>query len=487
MPRKSLDTMQIRVLILTLQRFLLFVSENVMKSKRFPRILMMLALVVTFFLIGVGSVQAQNIKPVPLPDPGIPGFKFPTNKYRIRKWIKNNNQTEINKHAWGIWTALTQETDQTYDGQNLRVFETWLTPKDILAGKGNRKTPRPLGRFRQLTHGDSDTGGEETVLGFVKYNPAAARHIIDYNLLSKSTLDAMLQKGDKKIPRFSKTAISLKPVFQPIAQGDLVEERYYQMAAWPGPGKPLPGKARPFPSTDWDQCVWIDIKNEGKGKGSVDKDCDASSIPPDTIYNVSDLIHFTLTAKEANLLNNPSNGQKPKHPYAEGDFSILQGMHVTSKEIPRWTWETFWWTPNPDKPHFPSSSAIAQDRPDQLQGAARNYAVASAYSMKYPPQPKTGGKNEGNSVYAYNPWLEAGFSSSNLPDSESGTYNGNPVPNNVGIQTNCMSCHSQANYQTVATANAPNYTGDRYVDLNSSQFDGTLQVDFLWSIPGNAK
>ena len=122
-----------------------------------------------------------------------------------------------------------------------------------------------------------------------------------------------------------------------------------------------------------------------------------------------------------------------------------------------------------------------------MKGAARNYAHAPAYSMKNPPQPKTGGQNVGNSVYSYNPWLEAGFSKFVLPDSEPGTYNGNPVPNNVGIQTNCMGCHANANYTPAGIPTAPSYTGDRYIDLDDPKFKGTLQVDFLWSIPGNAR
>jgi len=65
---------------------------------------------------------------------------------------------------------------------------------------------------------------------------------------------------------------------------------------------------------------------------------------------------------------------------------------------------------------------------------------------------------------------------------------GKPVktPNDVGAQTNCMSCHGQANWNPNNVANAPDYTGDRYIDMNSPQFKGTLKVDFLWSIPGNA-
>ena len=130
------------------------------------------------------------------------------------------------------------ETDQWFVGQKLRVFETWFTPGDIKSG--SISTPRPLQTPRQLTHGVAATGGEETVLGFVKYDPTASAHIVDYNLLSKESLNVMLNSGASKIPDFPLTAISLKPVFQPIEQKDLVDGRYYKMAALPGP----PGETR---------------------------------------------------------------------------------------------------------------------------------------------------------------------------------------------------------------------------------------------------
>ena len=285
-----------------------------------------------------------------------------------------------------------------------------------------------------------------------------------------------------------------------------MDGRYYQLAAWPGPpGNEPPGPSVPFPSSAWGQCVWVDLQNGGQGKGDVDKQCDpkGGSRTPQTTYNVNGFINFVLSDDEAKLMTaqnlaqweqavekaKQTSKQTPPKPnaLAKGDHAILLAMHVTSREIKRWTWQTFWWEPNPDQPHFPSSPAIAKDRPAQLKGAPRNYAHAPAYSMEYPPQPNTGGKHVGNSIYAYNPWLEAGFSPTVLPDSLPGTYHGKPVKNNVGIMTNCMSCHGSANYNPNNLQTAPNDTGDRYVDLDDPRFKGTLKVDFLWSIPGNAK
>jgi nitrate reductase cytochrome c-type subunit len=64
---------------------------------------------------------------------------------------------------------------------------------------------------------------------------------------------------------------------------------------------------------------------------------------------------------------------------------------------------------------------------------------------------------------------------------------GQPASNNTGVASNCMSCHARANYNPNRVAGAPQYSGDRYVDLADPQFAGTLQLDFLWSLPSNAQ
>ena len=72
-------------------------------------------------------------------DPGIP---IPESEATILNWIKaSSNPTDaamaaeasrkIALHGWGIWTSLTAETNQVYQGQKIRVFETWLTPEDL--------------------------------------------------------------------------------------------------------------------------------------------------------------------------------------------------------------------------------------------------------------------------------------------------------------------------------------------------------------------
>jgi len=441
---------------------------------------------------GKSNVIVSSFKPVPLPDPKIPGYTYPVAADTITAWTKSpKGQIEIQKHAWGIWTALTLNSGETYQGQPLRVFETWETPDDIMTASSQAlmnkpRVPNVLTPFHQLNHAGllKTMQGKETVLGFVKYDPIAAAHIRANNLFSIAALNKMLAANETSIPAFPAPSLSLKPVFQTLKSKSLVQARYFQLSVWPGP----PKTPVPFPSSDWKTCVWIDTQDTGTEKlsGGVDNKCaaDGSSRTAANTYGLKNFIHFKVDAANAELLNKSTENFKG---IAAGDYSVLVAMHVGSREITEWTWQSFWWTPAPDLPPAPSSAAIAKLRPAALQGAPRHYAHCAAYQTLSPPQPETGGKNVGESVYCYNPYLEAGFGPSDLPDSIPGKYKGQTVANNVGVQTNCMSCHAAANFNPKNLTTAPNYSGDRYLGLNDPRFKGTLQVDFLWSIPGNAK
>jgi hypothetical protein len=450
-----------------------------------------------------GPATDPGFKPVPLPDPKIPGFVFPEKETAIVEWTEKNDQHAISKHGWGIWTALTSPSGEKFDGTDLLVFETWYTPQDLLNSQlTNQKTlekllrdPLPLRGLRQLripnkANGIPGTHGGNTVTGFVKFDPTGAQFIVDQNLFSKAALSTLVTSGKTDIPNFPISAISLKPVFQPLDQSKLVGGRYYMLPAWPGP----PAQPQSFPSSEWKQCIWVDIQDAGPGKGTgkVDTVCksDGSSRSDDTTYGLGRFIYFQLSATQAQTVNAVREAiHAINAPIAvKGNYAILLGMHVTSREITRWTWQTFWWSPNPDEPPLPSSKAIAADRPAQLTGAPRNYSMAIGYSMKNPPQPNSGGMNVGDSVYVYNPWLEAGFGPDDLPASEPGTSNGKAVLNNVGVQTNCMSCHDQASYSsTTPDLGSSLYTGNQYIDLKGPQFKNNLRTDFSWSIPDSAR
>ena len=451
---------------------------------------------------GAGAVTA-----VPLPDPQVPGFHFPESEATVVTWVRQLNSSaadsadafrNINLHGWGLWTALTMETSQVDVGERLRVFETWYTPQEIdgqpkAAGLASANAiaaaPRrraPMRNFVQFEHGLeprdrellAQTGGSETVFGYVKFDPTAADHVMKQKLLSTSVLNQLMMGGAQQIPVFPATALTLKSAFQIITAKTLVNGRYYRLNVWSGP----PATPQAWAPYMWPGVVWIDVRGGGSGSGQIDTEAstDGGLRTDQTTYPVSSMINHRISPLEAAQFNQFQPGSDVK----AGDYAVLVAMHVAGREIARWTWQTFWWTPTPGDPQLPSSQAIAALRPDQLTGAARNYAMSLAYDMTTPGQPNVGGQNAGTAIYVYNPYLEARFNTGNLPDSLPGDDpNGQPAANNVGVTCNCMSCHIRANYNPNNLATAPRYSGARYTDLNDPQFAGTLQVDLLWSLP----
>jgi hypothetical protein len=369
-------------------------------------------------------------------------------------------------------------------------------------GAGRVRLPRRLTVPPQFQHGAAAkalftaAGQPGAVRVDVKYDPTASDFILDNSLFSAVQLTAYLNTDHKTaVPVFPNTAISLKPTYRTLKP--LVDNRYFMLKVWPGPPSLVFNQtsklweSKAFPDSQWGQCVWIDIQGSGNTGAGVDKTCDAkgSSRTSASTYGVDQFIHFQMTQADADQANEAGPGGAT--PVSAGDYTVLVGIHATSREITRWTWQTFWWVNAPDKPAAPSSPSIASYRPTQLSGAARHYAQCTGYDEEAPPQPNSGGSNTGDTVYCYNPYLEAPFSPPVLPDSQPGEtlVNGKTVKtaNNVGVQTNCMSCHEQANFNPNNVVSPPQYTGARYIDLNGPTFNGVLKVDFLWSIPGNAK
>jgi hypothetical protein len=458
------------------------------------------------FAAGGGAITA-----VPLPDPQVPGFHFPESEATILTWVHEvgtgapgaaTASANIYTHGWGLWTALTMQTSQVDNGDRLRVFETWYTPQEIAEQPGGTvpapsappsasgRQRAPLQNFVQFEHGlePGDRGlmaqapGSETVFGYVKFDPTATDHVVKQQLFSLAALNQMLMGGAQQISVFPATALTLKSAFEVITSKTLVDGRYFRLSVWSGP----PSTPQAWGPDLWPGVVWIDVEGGGSGSGQIDTEAstDGGSRTDQTTYPVSSMINHRLTALEASQFNLAQPGAGA----AAGDYAVLVAMHVAGREIARWTWQTFWWTPTPDSPQLPSSEAIAALRPTQLTGAPHNYAMALGYDMTTPGQPNTGGQNAGEAVYAYNPYLEARFGPANLPDSEAGNDpNGQPAANNVGVNCNCMSCHIRANYNPNNLATAPRYSGARYTDLNDPQFEGTLQVDLLWSLPEIAK
>jgi len=451
------------------------------------------------------ALSSVGIYPVELPNPHIAGYQFP-DTLRIPQWVQQQDSAAIYQHGWGVWTALTSATNQVYNNDTLLVYQTWHTKADadslmqveVPAGQMlNALARRPGGPKRildfprqhlrdahlltQLQKGAASK--PDTVLEQVSYNPNAATSLITGKLFWASKLKK-LATHETDLGNFSTSAVAVKAMYE-IVPGPKRSTGLFKMKVWSGtPSGPVDSGG--YGTEKWPNSIYVDIDAHTGAKQP------AAALPL-PVYHLKDFIYYTLSSAEANALNQTHN--TPAHAQA-GDYAILVGMHITTNEIANWTWQTMWWMPNPNVAVKPSSAGVVAARPSQLKGAARHYAMAIAYQMVAPATTPPMGTYQGQQfyqaapVYAFNPYLEAPFSTATFggPAGYGYLLNNNVlVINSVGIQTNCMSCHAQASYQYT-----PGYVPDAYIELDSTKaayktlFKGALRTDFLWSIPDMA-
>lgn len=439
-------------------------------------------------------------------------FSFPKSEITINDWVYNEKPDEIYKHGWGLWAGITSFVGET-DGTQVRAFETWSTISNMLyqiennigtSGTSNTadikmksmshskdsmklelSTPRQFrnmdkikGNLKNAIQPMTEEDGDTNIFVSVAYNPPAARHAITNKLFLQSTLNDFLKRGYTEIPNFPVNAITIKPVYKVISMAN-TKDGIYTIPGWPGP--PTPPKA--FSEQDWDHCVYVNVTGSGKGGNSIDAGC--QNRDDSNTFFLNNFIHQKIDSENANYLT-----QQLGIKVADGDYAVLIGMHVTTRETKRWTWQTFWWSASPDSPQLPSTSDIAQYRSGStLDASAQHYAMSVAYQMVSPAQPITGGQSIGSSVYGYNPHLEAGFG----PDSFQilVPVNGKQI-NNYGVETNCMTCHNLASYNpkwdyTNGDNREKPYGSDYYMSIDDPTFDQTLRLDFAWSILGGLK
>lgn len=472
------------------------------------------------------ATTSVGITAEPMPATLTSGQEYPTPAATINKWVKNSiviNNLEANEdiitHGWDLWDALTTYTKQKNNDQTLRRFETWYTPADIQSAMRSQTLNsdyklEDLDRFHtghlEVPHQNSHGVNVESsdVIGFVKCDPSSANHIFQNELYYFEALKAMIVKGEiANIPAFPASSVLIKPVFYPLTKVDTLGSDKYSLPSWPGYTGQVPMSsviAKGFGPGSWNN----DIKITTTEATNADK----------KVFSINDFIHFKLNKEQAANIVNVIDGGKAK----EGDYAVLVAMHVNTRENRRWTWQTFWWSENATSPQSPSSSLIASLQPKGLEKAAQHYAMAAAYSMVNPSQPNTGGSNAQTktepvkeSIYAYNPYLEAGFGAATFdvaPTNANNTggndtirkyypegyqnvgavrisdkvYEGGKL-NRVGIESNCMSCHSQARMYNVSTLaeSYQYYLTDQYVDLDAPYFNSSVVLDFAWSIQGN--
>lgn len=449
------------------------------------------ALVAAAAFAGFGA-GAQTIAPQNFPA----GFQFPLPAATIDAWVIANDQTAIRTRAWNLWQAMGTPSGQIYNGANLPIWETWYGAEELFPANAtcaqslaqaaaarrpgrafvdpNQFSHQPNGA-RRITQAAAPRAAAPSpsdfqVVSFNKFNgpfgdfvmspqPGPAGPGLPYCYRSQASLTALAAAfanantpgQSRKINDFPQPAIATKPVMA-VVKGSGVTV----LPMWQGIANST-NATNPTPNT-WRRCVVIDPALTQLPAGPPDP----SIVPrtPNLACNqyswalLSQLYSFQLSANEATAFNQA----QPAGGAAAGDYAVLVAMHVTTKEIPFWTWQTYYWQPIGDTPNgFPGSKA---NQPSSLPSPWNNYAMCTAYSQNTPF-----GSNA--MTVCFNPYLET---SPSIP---------------AGITSNCMSCHGVAqagpngNYPAAYTARIPFFTDPTY--FTPSATNQFVITDFSWA------
>jgi hypothetical protein len=453
------------------------------------------------------DVVVSKVTPVPLATNVVPGFNFPEDSNAINKWINDNtfansyDSTNIYKHAWGVWAGLTAPSGQKYAGDNLLVYETWMGLSEVqqlildkntqggcVGESFNRNGRALLSRPKQFEHaarfaknttmltsrGKPVFENAGTFWVTVSYSPDAACFATQNQIFRQSVINKYYNAGGfGAIPAFPNKSLTIKPSY--LVYDDT--SKLFRLPVWLT--APTPANANFFGSAN--NYVFVDRNNtQPAGKVAVPVDSietNAAKIAAATV-NLSDFIYLTIDQQMAKYMNKQDSVQGmnniPNSGYGtakKGQIALLVAMHVTTKEISNWTWQSYYWTPNRNQPGAPSSNLAASLRPSQITGAAANYACVAAYAMLTPNNAANNNPKAGP-MFGYNPYLEGGFGPGVFTFAN--TYN---KTYQYGTQSSCMSCHALA---------IPNpsgqYTTNQNISLFDSYFKKQVSLDFAWSI-----
>jgi hypothetical protein len=419
----------------------------------------------------------------------------------VARWAATKNAAAARNHAITLWDGLTAKTGQSFRGVNLSVYDTWYTPCEIYprtktCGHGiiHQPTMLDLEPPEQFFHLPRVSGSD--ILSGVRYN-AEMKAFVDagYGGAPYTTgagLVKAMKAGRKDLPdSASPHAMMLKPTYELLSSTQPTVITY-----WAGPGLKVGLGASTSPlvpdATTWLKVAVIDPTGKATNAKPV-RFC-ANTIDPSgavvsssyytvpaRAYRVIPLAQFyaiPVSSAELHVIarNRAAMQQREREDLAGSGKSTnvgcpsvtppnpvaaLVGMHVVTAELKDvWTWQTFWWNPT--------------TRP--LPGAGTQFKYFDLATAYWVVDVKPFGWR-----YAFNPYLETGFGTDTFgtPYWPRRGRRGSTI--NLGLTTNCISCHAQATYTLVPNAKpTPIYVAHGYQP--QLRLRNAIKTRNLWSL-----
>lgn len=431
-------------------------------------------------------------------------FGFPVPEATLLAYVLQGDQASVRRHAWELWASLTSPSDSVVDGRRLPIFQTWYSIDEVYNAKGRAGVDRRALRHAfavptQSAIANGARGGAPAgLMSFVKLNGATASFIWDNKYYLTPTLAGLNAKFDanrtatveRSIAPFTPGAMSLKLVFWLIKdpKSPQSERGLTALPIWDPSYPPPPGGAPPMHTT-WSNAVAVDPAGrhpEGtlvqvNVNGSADKPnmkwaptVSLSRFYAHRLTNPQDVadakVYMTLMSSAAGEQERfvTNAGQTPEL----GDWIVLLGMHVTTKELGDWTFQTFWWMPEA------RTGTFGSDRPAFVRAPFDNYLMCTAYSTVSPQGPG------GALPICFNPYLETDLGATKPYTMDGKTFPPDPM---AGTRANCQNCHRRAAYpafdpKVPGAADFGHVYNDGYRSPNDPYFAKLLKVDFMWSI-----
>lgn len=431
---------------------------------------------------------------------------YPSSYATIQGWINAGNTRAIRAHGWDVWQSITSTTPY-----RMPTWQTWFSGQEIFPPASQQAAiARPRNgiiRFRPMRQeteaavtpaAGADTIREnraERVFAFNRFTRSTAEYIWNKRLnngnrlrdtsngFSKSRTPLALREVLTSKDSTDSLSFVLKPVFQFISDTGVTAVPY-----WAGDSSAVTSdSANPIAKT-WKQAVAVSPSGKYAPGDSVFLPVNGQPARWIKVVPLSAFYYLRITAQDsANFsqfgaengdfigLSNDTSKDSVLAAVRVGNYGLLMAMHVTGKEIPNWTWQSFWWAYNPNDPEY------GADRPASIPAPWNHYNMTVAYSML---------QANGQQLIAYNPYLETSLG---------GTYPKGLPPSTdsvswTGVTSNCMSCHRRAaiGYSRGSSVTPP-YGNDMLINpgdsLVFSQPDTlspgrvqTVKTDFLWSI-----
>ena len=251
-----------------------------------------------------------------------------------------------------------------------------------------------------------------SLVGNVSYNPPAAKFMrtatsvpglpgITVKPICPDTIqaaDASFEKdkitgADRRIADFPRTAIVTKSAWTLVSR---LSWRAMPVPVWRGMADNNNPRG-PLESGLWRRPVLVDPRKARNRCSCTMIDCGAAANPPRIPADLATLPQVPIDGFFYLPVCDSADVDYLKRFFKlidlqAGDYLVLMGLHLTTREIPNWTWSTFWWNSDP-------SNEFAQERP-YLPLPWRNYVMDTTLDMEKPMVPR------GSPKAIFNPWLE---------------------------------------------------------------------------------